>query len=328
MTAPRNHAWIQTKLHNTTSTGNPLHPNIEASGDYISDKSTGSIRLAFQNVRGTSTGHGLALPTEIEVIDHYGIDIMGMAETNRPWSLHQRATYDAFMTLRFHSSRTIYTAAPALSPLDTYQPGGNLLSINGHTTGRISGSGSDPWGRFCWYSLRGRRDEGVIVITAYRVCQEKHNNPGPLTAFQQQYTALRRNGVTNPNPRQQILMDICTLITEKRKEGLRPILLIDANGDYLAGKDSGLASFLHRACLADPFHDKFKIAPPTYQYGKQRIDYIFTDPGLAPSIQNVGYLGTHSGIFSDHVMAYMDLDEASLFAGIINRPPGSTCERF
>ncbi|KAL7508344.1 hypothetical protein ACHAXN_007193 [Cyclotella atomus] len=43
----------------------------------------------------------------------------------------------------------------------------------GRVTGRILKSGTDPWGRFTWILFRGNRDEGILFISAYRVCQKK-----------------------------------------------------------------------------------------------------------------------------------------------------------
>ena len=97
---------------------------------------------------------------------------------------------------------------------------------------------------------------------------------------------------------------------------------MDANGDYNApsNQDKALAHFLVDNNLIDLFHDKFKTSPRSYAYGTRRIDYIFTDPMCASAIQSVGYLGTHQGAFSDHCLAYIDMDERKLFQGIINRP--------
>ena len=180
------------------------------------------------------------------------IDIMGMAETNKPWNNHQKSLYDAYLNKRFRSAHTLYTAAPPQNHLVQYQPGGNLLTANGEVTARIDGRGTDTMGRFCWYTFAGKRDEGILVIVAYRVCQEKANEPGPLTAFQQQYISMRDAGVRDPNPRRQILTDLQTLIQEKRTLGYRPIVLIDANGDYQRGKDKGIQHFIEEAQLEDP----------------------------------------------------------------------------
>lgn len=191
--------------------------------------------------------------------------------------------------------------------------------MHGKTTGRIAKSGADPWGRFCWTQLRGRRDEGITIICAYRVCQSTQT-AGPYTAYQQQYTLKRDAGVVAPNPRQQLLTDLTTLIENQRSKGYCPILLMDANGDYKAAtnQDKALERFLEDNNLIDPYSDKFQSNPCTYAYGMSRIDYIFTDPACTPAIQSVGYLGTHQGAFSDHCLAFIDVDERKLFQGILN----------
>ena len=311
--------------HQTTLTSNPTSftqraiPNLTPAGDPLRTKPESTIRLAYQNIHGAADARGLAIPDEIDAMESLDVDIMGMSETNRPWTTEQRSTYEHMMNTRFQSSRTIFTAAPSHDRTLRYQPGGNLLTINGHTTGRIVSHGTDPLGRFCWYTLRGHRDEGVLVMTAYRVCHNLTDNPGPNTAFSQQYMALRTSGMLNPNPRRQILTDMTTLITYHRARGFRPIVMIDANGDYM-GKDSDLQAFLSNSCLCDPFYERFQISPTTYVNGSSRIDYIFMDRALCPAVTQIGYLGTHDGAFSDHVMAYADFDERTLFAGVINRP--------
>ena len=294
--------------------------NIEASGDVLQPKEHGILRIAFQNIHGTTDLQGWEVPSEIEAMEELEIDIMGMAETNRPWSKHQRSLYNAYMQSKFRSSKSNFTAAPATDHRVKYQPGGNLLTVTGEATARIDGQGSDHLGRFCWYKLRGKRDEGVLVIVAYRVCQEKNNNPGPTTAFQQQYVAFTAAGIRNPNPRKLILEDIAKLIREERERGYRAILMMDANGDYQKGKDTGLSSFLTKTHLVDPYADRFGHTR-TYLHGKSRLDYIFMDPALVKSITAIGYLATHDGAVSDHIMAYVDMDQHSLFAGLINRPP-------
>ena len=145
-------------------------------------------------------GKGFDLPVEIAAMSDLDIDIMGMSETNKPWTTETKHEYDILMRSRFRQSQTIYSSAAAARNT-RYQPGGNLLTVNGHTTGRISARGSDDLGRYCWFTLRGRRDEGVLVVSAYRVCHEAHDAPGPFTAFQQQYTAMRARGIATPNPR-------------------------------------------------------------------------------------------------------------------------------
>lgn len=93
----------QTTLQTAPFNQNPV-PNLEPAGNTLPLKSDGALRIGFQNIRGTSDLRGLSLPSKIEAIEEFEIDIMGMAETNRPWSLRQRSTYDAFMTMKFRSA--------------------------------------------------------------------------------------------------------------------------------------------------------------------------------------------------------------------------------
>jgi hypothetical protein len=320
MTRQARHQYHQTRLPESI-TGKTFIPNIEAVGDPLLEKEEGILRLAFQNVHGVSGLRGLEVPSEIEAMEDLEIDIMGMAETNVVWTSEQKLRYDSYLSLRFRSAQTVYSAAPALSHRVSHQPGGTLLTLTGAVTSRICDRGSDKLGRFSWVTLRGQRSEGILLVMAYRVCQTRSSRAGPTTAYSQQFVELRKTGDRDPHPRKQVLADIERLIRGKRDQGYRPIVMIDANGDYIGGKDTDLGDFLLRTSLSDPFYERFQITPRTYLYGSSRIDYIFADPALISAISRVGYLGSHEGAPSDHVMAYVDLHEKRAFAGILNRPP-------
>ena len=315
MTRPRQNRFQQSRLTALLPSSRST-PNLAPAGDPIIHKRDGILRLAYQNIRGVSHSQGLLPPVEIDAMDDLQVDMMGMSETNRPWTRQHRYAYDTMMQLRFRSSRTFYTSAPIHDHTQKYQPGGNLLTINGHSTGRIITHGSDSMGRFCWTTLRGHRNEGILLLTAYRVCHNLTDNPGPNTAFSQQYMAMRERGIQSPHPRRQILLDIAALVNHHRARGFYPIVMMDANGDYQGG-DKDLNKFLFDAGLGDPFFDKFNISPTTIVNGSSRIDYIFMDPSLSPAIDRIGYLGTHDGALSDHVVGYVDLDERILFAGLL-----------
>lgn len=162
----------QTLLHEYTTTQTP---NLPPAGDSIpTAREDGILRFAFQNIHGATLHSGIQVAPEIDTLLDWDINIMGMSETNRPWTPQQKSVYDYMMDSCFSSSRTIYTSAAPPDHTFKHLQGGNLLTINGHTTGRICERGSDSLGRFCWVTLRGRRDEGVLVITAYRVCHESY----------------------------------------------------------------------------------------------------------------------------------------------------------
>ena len=102
-------------------------------------------------------------------------------------------------------------------------------------------------------------------MSAYCIWHEAHGALSPLTAFQQQYVARRAKGIEKPNPQRQILTDILTLVKQYRALGFCPIVMMDANGDYRSLKDPNkdLATFMHQASQADPFHDRFHL-PKNY----------------------------------------------------------------
>jgi hypothetical protein len=104
----------QRKLTEKNYMGGTTSDNIEAAGDRLEPKQEGTLRLAFQNIHGASDLRGWIVPSETEAMEDLEIDVMGMAETNKPWSPQQKDLYDAYMRKRFRASRTVYTAAPTI----------------------------------------------------------------------------------------------------------------------------------------------------------------------------------------------------------------------
>ncbi len=255
----------------------------------------------------------MEIATEIDNMINIETDIQGLSETNRPWTHSNKWEYDFMMEAVFQQSRTVY----ALSPTDrtnTYQPGGNLLSITRDNMGQIHNAGNDIMGRFAWATMRGKQDEGILIIVAYRVCQDHNNRAGAFTAYQQQYTAPRAQGQKRPNPRQQILTDLEKLILTKRQEGYHPILMMDANRDtqHPTAPNIELSEFIEITKLADMFYIKFKESPKPYMWGTKRLDYILIDPGLIPAVESIGYLGTHKGSNTNHVYVGYQTDKLTL----------------
>ena len=303
--------------------------NIEPAGDLFIPRETndGLFRIGSNNINGSQmTFRGLNVAKDIEVTDSYGFDMMGLQETKKPWTAANRQTYNVQCNIMWPNggARNAFSSAPWEFDERDYQAGGTLLSLHGRNIGRLVRKGEDPLGRFEWMRLRGERDEGVLVINAYRVCQTATSNPDVYTQFHQERTGLRAKGIKNPDPRKQLLKDLLSLIDEHRLEGYRPILLWDANEDWVkrSHKHEGeqLVKFMQDAQLADPFYNKFGFAPRTYVRSQNRLDYILVDPALTHAIQRIGYLGNTEANGSDHAMAYVDFDEKLLFKGLINRP--------
>ena len=84
--------------------------------------------------------------------------------------------------------------------------------MTGNFAGRVLTIGNDRMGRFCWYTVLAKHNEGILFITACRVCQEAANKPGPQTAFGHKQMALRQERVSKPNLRKDILTKLNELI--------------------------------------------------------------------------------------------------------------------
>ena len=320
-----------------TSTNDGLSGNdIDANGDPMlrREPKDGIIRFASNNINGSNLSeNALSIAQDIDTTDELGIDVMGLQETKTPWTPANIRLYNQQCQMAWPTGvRTTFSSAPVDYTDKNYQAGGTLLVTHGSLNGRVHHKDSDPLGRFCWMALRGQRDEGVLVISAYRTCHTASDDPGPWTAWHQQYSDLRRKGLLNPEPRHLILDDLTDLINEYRGKGYRPILMLDANEDWVRKshqhQGDRLYDFMVAAQLIDPYYEKFKTAPRTFVNGPNRLDYILVDPALSHAIKHVGYIASYEGNMSDHTMAYVDFDEQALFKGIINRPTEIHCREF
>ena len=125
------------------------------------------------------------------------------------------------------------------------------------------------------------------------------------------------------DPRSRILTDLRDLITNKRIEGFRPILMTDVNDEWLDKGSKEFQQCVDETNLVNPLHQKHGhngIVPTTFSRGKGRIDVILVNNTSVPAIKRIGTLGLHEGIILDHAMLYMNCNETRLFSGIINRP--------
>ena len=149
--------WQQTKLNQYDPPPQNHKTNISPAGDPLQEQqdNNGYTRFGFQNIKGSSINSGLEISTDIDYMINIGTDIQGLSETNRPWTHTNKWKYNFMMEAVFQQSRTVY----ALSPTDrtnTYQPGGNLLSITRDNAGQINNTGKDIMGQIIWATMRGK----------------------------------------------------------------------------------------------------------------------------------------------------------------------------
>lgn len=221
------------------------------------------------------------------------------------------------------------------------QPGGTLMTITGNWTSRVIERGVDPYnlGRWTYFTLRGQNGIKILMVTAYRVCTQTVSSVGPNISTAQQYRNLsqqfRQADLTHdPKPQHQFIADLQAWLESKIASGYSIILSIDANeglqdktGNYTPlhftldqpiptkGHDGSLSTLLHTCGLIDPLtiqHTEHS-PPPTYNRGKDRIDYTFVSANLLPSVQRTGIFPYDHIFISDHRPCYIDFNSNLLF---------------
>jgi hypothetical protein len=106
--------------------------------------------------------------------------------------------------------------------------------------------------------------------------------------------------------------------------------MMDANGDmhHTMNPDTELREFTETAHLMDIFYLKFKHSPRTFMWGEKRLENILVYPTLITAIERIGYLGTHDGLDSDHVYAFMDINDRIAHQGLVHRPITTKSQEF
>ena len=153
--------------------------------------------------------------TETATIGAVQIDVAGLSETNVPRTQTNKDKIRLQLSQQLGKSRVVCASNTARENDTGYQPEDTMLAIVGKQTARMIKTGIDPWGRFTWSEMMGERNEGILVISAYRVRQTKGTTDGPNTAYSQQVNHMIIEGDTDLNPRTRILQDLGDLLTQK-----------------------------------------------------------------------------------------------------------------
>jgi hypothetical protein len=213
--------------------------------------------------------------------------------------------------------------------------------INNNWTSRIIEKGSDPYGmgRWSYVILRGQDGQRILLVTAYRVCIQATSSAGPTTSTSQQFRFLSREFraaevIEDPQPRKQFIIDLQDWLEYQNTAGCFIILALDSNeglgsetGKYhpldytldkpipIKGHDGTIKTLVRTCGLCNPLSRQHTETspPPTYQRGKERIDYIFVSVGLLPSVTKSGFLPYNQYFIADHRPCYLDFNSHLLF---------------
>ena len=93
---------------------------------------------------------------------------------------------------------------------------------------------------------------------------------GLTTAYMQQWTIMRHEGIKNPKPREQFVVDMIKFIMEWQEKGYEIVLGIDAN-EPLGVTRNGIHMIIQESKLTDAHMEKYgEKIPETYKRGKEK----------------------------------------------------------
>ena len=289
-------------------------PSTKLFGDPVTTKLPTSLRLLLQNPNGiTSDDDCFQYKLYLEQMKSLEVDIVALAETNLNWR-----SYTVFKNVQRHRhttfSHSLQVSSSSTKTFDTsYQPGGCSLTLCEHITGHYHSSITDPMGRWSIIHLNTSSSTPVTIINVYQVCQTTINRVGPKTAFSQQWSMLRDQGILQPNPRRQFIKDLDKTILPFHSKGHKLILCGDFN-EAIGDNMNGIDYIITKYNLVDAIqYQHGHHNETTYSRGHKCLDYIFVSTNVVPSIQQSAILPLNYVISSDHRAVYVDLNMTTLF---------------
>jgi hypothetical protein len=173
-------------------------------------------------------------------------------------------------------------------------------------------------GRFSHHKITGANGHKIIFIAAYWVCKDSITSTGENTSFYHQWHSLLQSGHHHPNPQQQILDDLKSIILNAISEGTDVSRAIDANESLNTSNqhfqewiaECGLIR-AHENLYDKEYYDTNKI-PTTHQYGSTKIDHVFCTPRLFGCVTRVAIEPLHNRILSDHHALIVEFDTGQL----------------
>ncbi|OEU23095.1 hypothetical protein FRACYDRAFT_233261 [Fragilariopsis cylindrus CCMP1102] len=277
------------------------------------------VRVYCQNVCGIYDRDGIGLDSAFNEMKQAGADIFTFNETHGDESnaMARRATKMSKQRMWrdnnedckiLHSSST----APVLS---FTKPGGNMVGITGSLVGRIRETITDPYGRWCGYTLIGKDNKEIMVLTAYNVSQHKNAKVGDDTLYNQQTALYKLKDIRDPDPKKLFIEDLTALVKKARKEDKDIILTGDFN-ELIGDDPNGMVKVISAGGLTDAHSHQHGIVDiTTYTRGVKRLDYVFVTPRLVDHILRSGYEPFHTRIASDHRGYFVDF----ALAGFLDR---------
>jgi negative regulator of replication initiation len=248
------------------------------------------------------------------------IQITGFAETNVPW--HDKRVVKKIRThMRrvWTASKLATSAAPMTGGEKFYQPGGTAMILNGDWTGRVIDCTEDAsnMGRWSTMRLQGKEDKKLAFICAYRVCDQDIRSTGSNTVFTQQWNHLRAQGIEEPDPRLQFIIDLTKHMKRLKSTGHQIFLMGDMN-EATESEKSAIAKMLVDCDMVNLhryIHKSLDDPPNTFIRGKECIDLLAGTDKVAENTKHAGIEAFGQTFHSDHRGMFADIDIATILNG-------------
>jgi exonuclease III len=287
--------------------------------DIAVDNDTPYVRIYCQNVNGIFDREGIGLDAAFNEIKQAGADIFTFNETHG-----DESNAVARIALRLSKQRTwrgynedcIIVHSSSTAPVLTFtKPEGNMVGITGSLVGQIRDTTTNPYRRWCGYTLIGRDSKEILILTAYNVSQVVNAKVGDDTLFSQQIALYKLKNIRDPDLKKIFIADLVEVV--KKAIAVDKDIILTGDFNELVGDDNNLmVRVLQAGCLTDVHvHQHGEVDIKTYTRGHKRIDYVFVTPRMVKHILQSRYDAFHTRIASDHKGYFVDF----ALAGFLDR---------
>jgi len=292
------------------------------------EKPTSLFRVLSKNT-GTINLLNLDMQAITKELNQLHASVFAAQETNVNWdvdSRHQLVT----QCQRTSPQIKFATLTSAEKSSNWFKPGGTLLLAMNQWTSRVTKYGNDSH-LGCWSYMKfiGKNDKWLIVISAYRVCNQQFD-AASQTMTAQQIRLLQACSIACPKPQKIFLDDIIQQIKQWWNTNHEIILCMDAN-DNIDDPKLDIARLFQETDLMDLHFHKYPGTrkPVTQQCGSKAIDVIVGSPRITEALVHAWtcpfrYPGAIKG---NQRLVGVDLDPEVLFGMEITLPMQLTTHR-
>jgi len=278
-----------------------------------STRESDTFRVHHVNLNGLSIHDGYSIDLYLQGTVALQVDMGSMNEINlnlQNPSIRSRFT-NAFK--RFDRNMGIQQSYPPEPSMrkDDYNPGSNMIWVQGGYAGRIIERGKDKYGRWSYLVLLGKRNRKLLFISAYKVC--KGGTLGGSGIAAQETRAMAKDlHPLSKNPRKAFDADLKEFVVTRRAAGYFISLTMDSNTDINSPE---MANFMSDTGLLSPFHYLHPDTEPpaTYYRGTTCIDIALVCPFMLQGVTRVGYAPFYYSGNQDHRELLVDFSEKFLF---------------